>query len=102
MEPRNNELEDAMTRYPIVAFLLNFFFPGAGYLYIGRRKLLALGWLLGAVGLTFVEFGIKGAAPAYYWPMFVSVLVMNTSFAIDAWSEAKKRRATSAEPVLAA
>lgn len=81
-----------MTRYPIVAAALNFFFPGAGYLYSGHRKLLALGWLVGAFGLTFVEFGIKGAAPTYYWPMFASVLVMNTSFAIDAWRETARAR----------
>jgi hypothetical protein len=81
-----------MTRYPIVAAALNFFFPGAGYLYGGQRKLIAFGWLLGAVGLTYVEFGIKGAAPSYYWPMFASVLVMNTSFAIDAWRETSRAR----------
>jgi len=78
-----------MTRYPAIAALLNFFFPGAGYLYSGRRRLLGLGWLIAAVGLTFVEFGIKGAAPTYYWPMFASVLLMNTCFAIDAWRETR-------------
>ena len=85
-----------MTRYPIVAFLLNFFFPGAGYLYSGKRMLLGVGWLIGAVGLTYVEFGIKEAAPAYYWPMFAAVFLMNTMFAIDAWRETKGIRAQQA------
>jgi hypothetical protein len=96
MGSSNNALEVTMTRYPIVAFLLNFFFPGAGYLYIGRRVLLAIGWLIGAVGLTYVEFGIKEAAPAYYWPMFAAVLLMNTMFAIDAWRETKAIRGQQA------
>ena len=36
-----------------------------------------------------MEFGIKEVAPEYYLPMFVSVLVMNTAFAIDAYKEGK-------------
>ena len=81
-----------MTRYPIVAALLNFILPGTGYLYSGHHKLLGLGWMIGAVGLTYVEFGIKGAAPAYYWPMFAAVFLMNTCFAIDAWRTTAARR----------
>jgi hypothetical protein len=86
-----------MTRYPLIAAALNFFFPGAGYLYSGHRKLLGLGWLIGAVGLTYVEFGIKGAAPTYYWPMFAAVFLMNTCFAIDAWRETSASRAGQSE-----
>jgi hypothetical protein len=68
-----------------IATLLNFFFPGAGYLVLRHRVPLALAWLVGVLGLTYVEFGIQTAAPAYYWPMFVSVLVMNVAFAVDAF-----------------
>ncbi len=75
----------------IAATTLNFFLPGAGYLVLGRKVLLAVAWLIGVIGLTYVEFGIKGAAPDYYLPMFVSVLVMNTAFAADAWNESGKQ-----------
>ncbi len=74
---------------PVIASALNFFFPGAGYLLLGTKVGLALAWLVGVIGLTYVEFGIKEAAPEYYLPMFVSVLVMNTAFAIDAFKEGK-------------
>ncbi len=73
----------------IAATALNFFFPGAGYLLLGHKVPLAIAWLVGVIGLTYVEFGIQTAAPAYYLPMFVSVLIMNTAFAVDAWRVAR-------------
>ena len=74
-----------------IATLLNFFFPGAGYLVLGHKVPMALAWLVGVIGLTYVELGIQTAAPAYYWPMFVSVLVMNTAFAVDAFRVGKAK-----------
>ncbi len=81
-----------MTR-TLGATFLNFFFPGAGYLLLGHRVPLALMWLVAVIGLTYVELGIQTAAPSYYWPMFGSVLLMNTAFAIDAYrvGRAKQR-----------
>jgi hypothetical protein len=73
----------------VIAALLNFFFPGAGYLLLGHKVGLSLAWLAGVIGLTYVELGIKVAAPEYYLPMFVSVLVMNAAFAIDAYQAGK-------------
>lgn len=73
------------------ATIANFFFPGAGYLLLGEKVGLALAWLIGVIGLTYVEFGIQDAAPDYYWPMFVSVLVMNTAFAVDAFRVGKAK-----------
>ena len=63
------------------AAVANFFFPGAGYLIAGVKQSLAILWLAGAIGLTIVEFGIRGPEPGFYWLMFASVLVMNTAFA---------------------
>lgn len=74
-----------------IATALNFFLPGAGYLVLGHRVPLAIAWLIGVFGLTYVETSIKTAAPAYYWPMFISVLVMNTAFAADAYLIGKSR-----------
>lgn len=84
-----------------LAVLLNFFFPGAGYLLLGHRMVLAVMWLIGVIGLTAVEFGIQGAAPAFYWPMFASVLLMNTAFAADAYLVGSKRVQGSNEPASA-
>jgi|AP17_2_1055511.scaffolds.fasta_scaffold77378_2 hypothetical protein len=79
-----------------IATLLNFFFPGAGYLVLGHNIPLALAWLVGVIGLTYVEFGIQTAAPSYYWPMFASVFVMNIAFAVDAYRVGKQKAATLA------
>lgn len=68
-----------------IAIGLNFFFPGAGWLLLGQRRLQAICWLFGVIGLTYVETSIQTAAPTYYWCMFGSVLVMNTGFAFDTW-----------------
>jgi len=79
-----------------IATLLNFFLPGAGYLVLGHKIPLALAWLVGVIGLTYVEFGIQVAAPSYYWPMFASVFLMNTAFAVDAFQVGRSRAATPA------
>jgi len=71
----------------VIAALTNWFLPGLGYLILGKKVPLAIAWMVGLIGLTYVEFGIKVAAPEYYLPMFGSVLLMNTAFAFDAWRE---------------
>ncbi len=73
-----------------IATLLNWFLPGAGYLVLGIRKLVSVFFILGLVGLTYVEFGIKAPEPELYTLMFASVLVLNTGFAIDAFKEGRK------------
>jgi hypothetical protein len=78
-----------------IATLLNFFFPGAGYLVLGHNIPLALAWLVGVIGLTYVEFGIQTAAPSYYWPMFASVFLMNIAFAVDAYRVGKSKLAAA-------
>ncbi len=81
-----------------IATLLNFFFPGAGYLLLGHKVPLAAAWLVGVIGLTYVELGIQSAAPTYYWPMFASVFIMNIAFAVDAF-RVGKAHATPGMPV---
>ena len=75
----------------VIATALNFFFPGAGYLLLGHKVPMALAWLVGVIGLTYVELGIQTAAPDYYWPMFASVFLMNIAFAVDAFQVGKAR-----------
>lgn len=75
-----------------LAGLLNFFFPGAGYLYTGRRRALGLIFLLGAIGLTFVEQSLEPVDITLYWTMFATVFLMNTAFAVDGYQEARRTR----------
>jgi hypothetical protein len=73
---------------PWLAALLNFFFMGPGTLYVGERKAFGAALTASALVLTWVELGVKEAAPAFYWPMFAAVFLMNTFFALDGWREA--------------
>ncbi len=70
---------------PWIPTILNFFLPGLGYLVAGIKRPLAVLWLIGVIGLTYVEFGIREPEPTLYAIMFASVLVMNTAFAIDVY-----------------
>lgn len=72
-----------------IATLANFFFPGLGYLVLGQKIPLAIAWLVGVLGLTYVETSVKVAAPDLYLPMFASVFVMNIAFAVDAFRTGK-------------
>ena len=71
------------------AAIANFFLPGAGYLIGGTKRALAVLWLIGVIGLTYVEFGIRESEPTLYAIMFASVLIINVAFAIDAYREVK-------------
>lgn len=77
-----------------LATISNFFFPGLGYLLVGpepRRRAVGGAWLVAMVGLTYVELSLQTAAPALYWPMFASVFLFNTAFAIDTFLELGER-----------
>jgi hypothetical protein len=84
-----------MTR-TLIATAANFFLPGAGYLVLGHKIPLAIAWIAALVGLTYVELSVKVAAPDLYLPMFVSVLVMNTAFAVDAWQVGRAKQTAPA------
>lgn len=81
-----------------VATIANFFFPGAGYLILGVKRVLALLWLAGVIALTVVEFGIRESEPTLYGVMFAAVFVMNTAFAIDAYRTGKAIEAGKLSP----
>ena len=84
-----------MTR-PRWAALANFFLPGLGYLIAGVKQQFAWLWLIGVIGLTIVEFGIRDPDPGYYALMFGSVLIMNVAFAIDVYRIASDRERVGA------
>ena len=75
---------------PIIAALLNFFFMGPGYIYLGKKVWLGVGFTLGAIALTYVELSIQSINTQLYGIMFAAVFLVNTCFAIDAFREAKK------------
>lgn len=74
----------------IAGTALNFFFPGAGYLLVSKdnvKRAYSVLFLIGVIGLTYVELNLQELDSSLYWTMFASVFVMNTAFAIDAWRE---------------
>lgn len=77
---------------PWIAAVLNFFFMGAGTLYLGRRRALGAALTLGALALTYVELQLQTAAPQLFPIMFGAVFVMNTLFAYDGYQEAQALR----------
>jgi len=78
----------------IAATLGNFFFPGSGYLLaVPHKRNHGVLFLLGAVGLTYVEQVAVGFGHPAFWPMFVSVFLMNTAFAYDVWQEVSQLEA---------
>ena len=80
---------------PWIAAVLNFFLMGPGTFYNGRRKAVGVALTVGALILTYVEFGIQTAAPEYYPFMFGAVFIINTFLAIDGYNEAKAINAES-------
>lgn len=77
---------------PFLASALNFFLPGAGYLYNGQKHpLVSVGMMAGAVGLTYVELSLQNLQPDLYPIMFGSVFVLNTSIAIDTFFKTKRK-----------
>jgi len=79
-----------------VCIVLNFFFPGLGYLVgVPEKRVAGVLWLLGAIGLTAVEqgMGLQQALPDAFKVLFAAVFVMNTGFAIDTFMIFKKKAA---------
>jgi hypothetical protein len=83
-----------------ICVLLNFFFPGLGYLVgVPEKRAYAWLWMLGAAGLTYVEqgSGLAEALPTTFHAFFASVFVLNTAFAVDTYLYFRgKERAGSA------
>lgn len=80
-----------------IAVLANFFFPGSGYLIaVPHKRVQGAVWLLGAFGLTYVEQIAIGSEHHAFLPMFVTVFVLNTAFAFDAYQEVSALESTPA------
>jgi len=79
-----------------IAAVANFFFPGAGYLIAGVKRGLGVLWLVGVIGLTYVEFGIREPEPTLFGIMFASVFIMNIAFAVDVYRIARRSEEAAA------
>ena len=87
----------AKEKKPLLAAGLNWFVPGAGYMYNGRKPaLVTVPMIAGAAGLTYIENfhqfdggTLREIDPTAFAVTFGSVMVLNTGLAIDAYREAK-------------
>lgn len=90
-------------RIPLLAAGLNFFLPGAGYLYNGEKPVyVSLPMMAGGVGLTYVEQfhqfekgNLQEQDSTAFGVMFGAVLILNTGTAIDAFREARAINGTA-------
>jgi len=75
---------------PWLAAILNFVFPGLGYLYLGRRKIFA-GMLIVIVILAGVDKYVMTPSVSRTYTVFgvIISLILSSAFAYDAYSEAK-------------
>jgi len=82
---------------PWLAAGLNWFIPGAGYMYNGKKPAyVTVPMMAGAAGLTYVENfhqfeggTLREVDSTAFAVTFGSVLVLNTGLAIDAFREAR-------------
>jgi len=92
------------SKSPLLAAGLNFFVPGAGYLYNNKKPVyVSLPLIAGAAGLTYIEQfhqfengTLLEQDPTAFAVMFGAVFVVNTGLAVDAWREAKALNGASA------
>ena len=69
-----------------VAVVLNFFFPGLGYIIaVPEQRIAGIFWFLGVLGLTAVEqfMGLEKALPDAFKVMFASVFIMNLGHVVN-------------------
>lgn len=84
------------TKNAVLTAVLNFFFIGLGYVYLGNKRLLGIGMTIAGFLLTYVELSIKDTNAQLYWLMFTGVFLLNTCLAVDGFQSAKKMKITSA------
>ena len=82
-----------MNKKPWVAAILNLIFFGAGYIYNGKR--VGLGIAL-TIAVFFVRYGeinifLTHLVGSYYYYLMVGITIIQISFAVDAYKEAKSR-----------
>ena len=76
------------------AAVLNFFLPGLGYLYVGRKRTL--------LGVGLLVSSVAGYLSPTVWskteidfPILLSAAIFSTIVAVDAWKDAEETKAPS-------
>lgn len=92
----HNNKRKMKPKNPVLTAVLNFFFIGLGYVYLGNKRLLGIGMTLAGFMLTYVELSIKDTNTQLYWLMFAGVFVLNSCLAIDGFQSAKNHQGTEA------
>lgn len=87
-----------MNKNPWVAALLNLFFFGAGYLYLGKKKgfglALILAWVLVRIGEIAIY--LTGLVFERWLVLFLGLVVFMFTFAYDGYQEAKQMQKAGA------
>ncbi len=91
---------------PILAAVLNFFFFGAGTLYVGRRMGVGLLATVGGMILQVAEISVSplgsNAIPTV-WPFLLGgIVILKLGLAFDAYTEAGQVSAQSVDRPAAA
>ena len=76
---------------PYLAAVLNFFFWGIGYLYIGKRRVLGIGLLLVEIfwHIPWLILGFTGIFGFPYIFSSIAMTILSIVIAYDAYSEVK-------------
>jgi hypothetical protein len=95
--------QEHSVKNPFLAAILNFFFFGAGSLYLGKSP---IPWILATLGGTAVQvLEIKESPPFDNWAswpwFFIGLLTLKVGLAVDAFVEARRLSAAGTTPARA-
>ena len=81
-----------MKKSPWLAAILNFLFFGAGYLYNGKRKGHGVALIVAWVVLRYadINFFLSGTVLPYWFVLMAGLAILQFTFAISAYREAKE------------
>jgi hypothetical protein len=77
---------------PWLAAILNLFFFGGGYVYNGKRRVMGLGLILGwlLIRIGEIKIYLTGLVTDKWLIMFCGLVLLQISFAVDAYRETKE------------
>ena len=78
-----------MSKNPIIAAVLSFFFLGLGYLYNGKRMVTGALFTVGAVIATYVETQLMALDQNLFLISFAGFFLLAIGAAYDAYKEAE-------------
>lgn len=73
---------------PWLSALLNFIFPGVGYIYLGKRRFLGYFLVLGTFVILIGDLYYQPDLPFIWYELFASFF-LRIAFTYDVYTEAK-------------